>query len=141
MFRHHFAFNSVPISIKRSFPSCVSIIDCFEVFTERSADHLAKAQSYSNYKHHNTVKFLISLAPNGVISFKSKGWGGRVSDKVLTENCGIMKNLLPGDEILADRGFNIEDSVGYYGASLKMPPFTRGKKTFCEGSSFCSKAI
>ena len=75
-----------------------------------------------------THGFLISLAPNGVISFISKGWGGRVSDKVLTENCGILKNLLPGDEILADRGFNIEDSVGYYGASLKMPPFTRGKK-------------
>lgn len=35
-----------------------------------------------NYKRHNTVKFL-----KGVLSFVSKGWEGRVSDKHLTENC------------------------------------------------------
>ena len=30
--------------------------------------------------------------------------------------------------MLADRGFNIEDSVAFYCASLKIPAFTRGKK-------------
>ena len=43
------------------------------------------------------------------MSFVSKGWGGRVSDKHLTENCGILDNLSAGDQILADRGFNIQD--------------------------------
>ena len=36
--------------------------------------------------------------------------------------------LLPGDVILADRGFTIEKAAGMYCAEVKVPPFTRGKK-------------
>ena len=46
----------------------------------------------------------------------------------LTENCGLLENLLPGDLVLADRGFNIHDSAGLYCAEVKLPTFTRGKK-------------
>ena len=49
------------------------------------------------------MKFLICVKPQGVISFVSKAWGGRTPDNHFTENCGIMKYLLPGDVILADR--------------------------------------
>ena len=35
------------------------------------------------------------------------------------------KNLLPGDTILADRGFDIKDSV--LQANMSIPAFTRGK--------------
>ena len=30
--------------------------------------------------------------------------------------------------MLADRGFSIADSVGFHGARLYIPAFTRGKK-------------
>ena len=63
-----------------------------------------------------------------MVSFVSKGWGGRVSDKHLTENCGILNYLQPGDQILADRRFTVQDSVGLYCAEVKVPPFTKGKK-------------
>ena len=68
--------------------------------------------------------------PSQVISYNiiSQGWGGRVSDKHLTENCGLLNYLEPGDVILADRGFTVQDSVGLCCAEVKMPPFTRGKK-------------
>ena len=56
--------------------------------------------TWSNYKHHNTVKFLIGVTPQGVISFISKAWGGRVSDKYLTENSGLLRKLFPGDIVL-----------------------------------------
>ena len=46
----------------------------------------------------------------------------------LTENCGLLQNLLPGDLLLADRGFTVEESVDMYCAEVKIPPFTRGKK-------------
>ena len=68
---------------------------------------------WSNYKQHNTVKLLIAITPQGTISFISKTWGGRVSDKYITERCGILDKLLPGDLVLADRGFTIPDSVGF----------------------------
>ena len=39
-----------------------------------------------------------------------------------------MDNLLPGDLVLADRGFRIQDQVGLYCARVETPAFTRGKK-------------
>ena len=119
---------TMPMDFRSSFKKCVVIIDCFEVFCERPKPLKARAQTYSNYKHHNTVKFLIGIAPQGVITFVSKGWDGRVSDKHITEQCGILDLLQPGDQVLADHGFNVQDSVGLYCAEVKLPPFTRGKK-------------
>ena len=45
----------------------------------------------------------------------------------MTEQSKILKNLLPGDVVLADRGFNIEECVGLYCASLKIAAFTKEK--------------
>ncbi len=67
---------------------------------ERPTSLKARAQTWSNYKHHNTIKFLIGIAPQGVITFISKGWGGRVSDVYLTEHYGLLEKLLPGDLVL-----------------------------------------
>ena len=118
---------TMPMEFRTNFKQCVVIIDCFEIFIERPTNLKARAQTWSNYKHHNTVKFLIGISPQGAISFISKGWGGRVSDVHLTENCGILDKLLPGDLILADRGFNIHESAGLFCAQVKIPPFTKGK--------------
>ena len=118
---------TMPMVFRNHFRKCICIIDCFEVFCERPNRLKARAQTYSQYKHHNTVKFLIGITPQGSVSFISKGWGGRVSDLHLTEHCGILNNLLPGDLVLADRGFNIQESIGIYCAEVKLPPFTKGK--------------
>ena len=76
----------------------------------------------------NTIKFLIVISPQGVITFISKAWGGRTSDKYLTKNSNFLNNLLPGDVVLADRGFDIAESVGFYCAEVKIPAFTKGRK-------------
>ena len=123
-------------SLRKTMPDCFSasfgdkvavIIDCFECFIERPSSLLARASTWSQYKHHNTVKFLIGIAPQGVITYISDAWGGRVSDKYLTEHCGILKKILPGDIVLADRGFDISDSIGAMQAKLHIPAFTKGK--------------
>ena len=53
------------------------------------------------------------------------GWA--LSDVHLTEHCGVLKKLLPGDVVLADHGFDIADSVGAMQAKLHIPAFTRNK--------------
>ena len=103
------------------------IIDCFEVFINRPSNLLARAQTWSSCKHHNTVKVLIGITPQGTISYVSQPWGGRTSDKFLTENCGILNKLLPGDLVLADCGFTIAESVMFQQAQLAIPAFTKGK--------------
>ncbi len=70
---------------------------------------------------------LFGITPQGTVSFVSEAWGGRVSDKKLTESCGILDKLLPGDVVLADRGFDVSESVGMMQARLHIPAFTRGK--------------
>ena len=49
---------TMPLSFKANFKQCVVVMDCFEVFCERPKALKARAQTWSHYKHHNTVKFL-----------------------------------------------------------------------------------
>lgn len=123
-------------SLQKTMPECFRasfgtkfavIIDCFEIFIERPSNLQARTSTWSSYKHHNTVKILLGIAPQGVVSFVSEPWGGRVSDKYLTDHCGILDKLLPGDIVLADRGFDITESVGMMQAKLHIPAFTKGK--------------
>ena len=123
--------------LRKSMPMCfraayqnkvVVIIDCFELFTEKPSGALNQVQTYSNYKHHQTVKYLIGIAPQGMVTFISNGWGGRTSDKHIVEKSGLLNNLLPGDILMADRGFKISDDVAFYQAKLVIPDFTKGKK-------------
>ena len=86
-----------------------------------------------SYKHHNTVKFLIGMTPQGVVSFISQAWGGTVSDKFLPENSGLLKNLLSG------KRFDIADSVGFYQAKLYIAAFTRGKILLSAKDVICRK--
>lgn len=117
---------TMPMEFRKHFGTKLSvIIDCFEIFTERPSNVLAKAQSWSQYKH-NTVKFLIGITPQGSLSFISNAWGGRSSDKFITENSGFLSKLLPGDIVLADRGFDVAESIGLVGAEVVIPAFTKG---------------
>ena len=119
---------TMPECFQESFAKKVAIIvDCFEIFLERPSNLQARAYTWSNYKHKNTVKVLIGIVPQGSVAFVSEGWGGRVSDKYITEHSGILSRLLPGDIVLADRGFDIAESVGVQQAKLHIPAFTKGK--------------
>ena len=97
-------------------------------FCVKPTNLLARAQTFSSYKYHKTVKVLIGITPQGCISFVSEAWGGRTSDKYLTENCGLLNNLLPGDLVMADRGFTVHDGVALKQAKLIIPAFTKGKE-------------
>ena len=141
-------------AIQRTMPYCfrvhyglkvTAIIDCFELFIEKPSSLFARACIWSQYKHHNTAKYLIAITPQGVVSFISRGWGGRVSDQYITEHSGFLRNILHGDVVLADRGFLISESLGARGASFQILAFTRGRsqlsameiKLTRKGDRFC----
>ena len=101
------------MGFKTFFGNRVSILDCTEIFIEHPYKQGLKHGVNTNTMH-NTIKVLLAITPQGTISFLSKAWGGQASDKYITEYCGALNNPLPGNLILADRGFTIEDSVSLY---------------------------
>ena len=76
---------------KAGYGNVRTIIDCSEVFIECSKSLNTQALTWSDYKHHNTIKFLIGISPTGFVSFLSKCYGGRASDKfICNEKCGLL---------------------------------------------------
>ncbi len=131
----------MPISFKILYPRCIGIIDCSEIFIEIPSSFKARSKTYSNYKKHNTIKFLIAITPCGCISYLSKCWGGQGSDKAITQMSGFLNYLEPGDVILADRGFTVADDLVLYGAKLEIPAFTRGKQQLSQREVEYSKQL
>ncbi|XP_077521801.1 uncharacterized protein LOC144132927 [Amblyomma americanum] len=116
---------SIPDSFNR-YELSTCIIDCFEIFIERPGNLKRRNRTYSRYKSHNTAKVLHAIAPCGFVMFVSKPYGGRASDRFITQHSGFLKFLAPGDTILADRGFTISDLLPA-GVKLMLPSFSKGR--------------
>ncbi|XP_077498472.1 uncharacterized protein LOC144109521 [Amblyomma americanum] len=115
---------TMPASFREHYPMCIVIIDCTELETEMRPGIEKRNLWYSNYKGRYTLKYLIGIAPNGLITFISKGFGGRTTDAVVTTESKLLSLLEPGDVILADKGFPaIRTGVDAQQATLVMPPF------------------
>uniref|UniRef100_A0A3P8XL85 DDE Tnp4 domain-containing protein n=1 Tax=Esox lucius TaxID=8010 RepID=A0A3P8XL85_ESOLU len=109
---------NLPAALRSTYPDCAVIIDYFSVTLEKPGSEgnlLCVSISGSN-----TLKYLIGMAPQGVVTFVSKGSPGSVSDKSLAESCGFLSKLLPGDIVLADKDLDIGESVAIRGAQLNI---------------------
>ena len=123
------AQNYYPDCFKK-YKNVIAIIDCTEVPIQRPSIALANGQIYSFYKGRPTAKLLVACTPVGTVSFVSCGAGGAMSDKRLVKESGILSKFEPGDTVLADRGFNIQELLLPFQVNLVIPPFLKKKKQF-----------
>lgn len=130
----------MPSSFQQKYPSTRVVIDATEFRMEKPANPDVQAATWSNYKNTNTFKLLVGVTPNGVISFLSPLWGGRISDKQITIRSDLFDLLEPGDAIMADRGFDIA-SLMPAGTSLNIPPFLGVKTQFDEEELVATRRI
>ena len=81
-----------------------------------------QSSTWSDYKHHNTAKFLVACTPNGAISFVSPLYVGAISDVELTRVSGFVNKISSygTDQIsvMADKGFTIQDQLNTVGVKL-----------------------
>ena len=114
-------------AISKSFKNLRVILDCTEFFCEAPANFEHQRNLYSHHKGHTTFKVLIGCTPNGGISFVSEIYEGSIFDREIVIKLKLPEYLLPGDVVLADRGFTIHDLLEEVGAYLNISPFLRNK--------------
>ena len=65
------------------------------MYIQRPKELNLQAVTYSDYKKHNTMKVLVGITPRGKISFRSKLWGGRASDRYIVHNSNFLELVEP----------------------------------------------
>ena len=65
---------------------------------------------------------------SGQITFLSNLYNGSVSDREIVIKSGFIELVEPGDNVMADRGFNIRDLLLHRNAFLNIPAFSDGKQ-------------
>lgn len=131
----------MPQTLRNKYPSLRCTIDCSETFIERPRDLKLQACTWSDYKHHNTLKYLVAIAPDGLISFISRAWGGRTTDRYIVQKSGFLDLIEPYDLILADRGFTIREDLLFKNAYLEIPPPSAGLQQMARDSVLKTKKV
>ena len=127
MFLPRNAFRENLPAVFRSFKNIRCIVDCTEIFCEVSRDYGRQSNIWSQYKHHTTMKCLIAVTPTGGACFISDLYEGSIDDVTLFEKCGILNHINPGDALLVDRGFTVQELLLSKQASIFIPPFLGGR--------------
>ena len=127
----HQVTGTLPTAFRERFPTTYAIIDGTEVFIETPSDLAMQSSTWSQYKHHNTVKFLVACTPNGAICFV---FVGSISDVELTRTSGLLDALKdkPGVSIMADKGFTVRDQLSEINVGLNIPAFLNEKQLSAE---------
>ena len=125
----------------RDLPDLHSIIDCTEIFIETPKDLFLQSATWSDYKHHNTIKILVACSPHSSVMFVSPAYLGRISDKALTLDCGYLDQLPMHSMIMADKGFNIGNECADRCISLHVPPGKRGQSQMSKACVAKTKKI
>ena len=99
------------------------------------------ATLFAFYKTMLESDVLIGITPNGVMSFVSKCYEGSISERKLVELSRLLEKLEPGDEIMADKGFQIQDLLAPLGVRLNVPPFLAGNTQMSEIDVIHTKKI
>ena len=137
----HIVQKYMPVAFKEQYPNTRLVIDCTEFGIERPSSLVTQATTFSSYKNKNTVKVLIGIIPSGAVVFVSPTYEGSISDKKLVEQSGLLDKLEVGDEIMADKGFDIQDLLAPIGVKLNIPPFLSSNSQFSSEEVMHTKKI
>ena len=105
----------------KSMPDLNSILDGTEFFIQTP-----KNPDLQKHKHHNTLKVLVCVAPNSMITFLSKAYVGSVSDKEITNRSKFLDFVPPYTQIMYDKGFNLGEESANRFITVSVPPGRKG---------------
>jgi len=125
----------MPEQLRKDYPTTFVILDGTELKVERPSSLRTQSMCYSDYKSATTLKGLVGIDPRGSFTFISMLFSGSISDKQITKQSGLLKllkqlldigKLKPGDGVMVDKGFLIQEEIKGLGLKLHIPPFAPG---------------
>lgn len=122
--------NSIENNIPKGFINFMStrvIVDGTETAIETPKCLACRIRTYSFYKGCHTIKFMVGISPDGLITFVSDVFGGKASDKHIFETGSILNKCEIGDSVKADKGFLIEESCNKCRSQINSPSFFEKK--------------
>ncbi|XP_078491081.1 uncharacterized protein LOC144747146 [Ciona intestinalis] len=115
----------------KPFSSTRIILDATEIPIEKPSHVLSQRVTFSNYKNRNTLKTMIGISPNGLVTFVSPSYGGSCSDRQIIENSELYVKSSEffgaGESIMADRGILVQDLFASANVKVNIPTMLRGK--------------
>ena len=103
------------------------VIACSELFIQTPKNHILQRLTWSSYKRHNTLKVLIGVSPNSMITVISQAFCGSIFDKEICLRSRFFDLLEPYCTIMADKGFLISQECAARRIHLIVPPGRRGQ--------------
>lgn len=76
------------------------------------------------------MRGLVGLSATGALEFLCKIYTGSISDPELTKMSNMIDYLHPWDDVMADKGFDVQDDMhatGGGGGTVNIPSFLEGK--------------
>lgn len=130
-----------PECFRNKYNGTTVIIDATELYIETPTNPEAQQLTFSTYKNGNTLKALVGITPSGSVCFVSNLYGGSISDKEITVKSKLMDKLQYGDEVMADRGFNIQELLASKGVKVNVPPYMNEAGQFTEQEMLNTRRI
>lgn len=136
----------MPFDFHDKYPNTRVVIDATECPIKKPGLPIAQQITFSTYKNRNTIKALIGIAPSGLITYVSPCYGGSASDRQIIERSEILQKFDYNDEIMVDKGLNVQDIFISHGVKVNMPAFFKkgnqiGPDTLRETRKIASKRV
>ena len=111
-------------------PRWIAINDCTEFYTQMPSKLDLQGVVWSEYYHRHTAKALIGITLWGSVCFCSKLYPGGISNPEIFRKSGTVDLINPGDQIMVDKGFLIDEDVITHGGVVIRPAFKNTKQQF-----------
>ena len=132
----------MPYDFGKKFPMTRIILDGTEFPIKKPKKPLLQQVTFSTYKNRNTLKIIVGATPGGLISHIPGVYGGSASDRALMEHdTAFFRKIEPKDEVMVDKGFNIQDLLAPYDVKLSIPTFLKKRNQFKPSSRLSDKKI
>lgn len=118
-----------------------AVIDVIEMNIQSPKELCCQIASYSSYKSNYTIRYMTAVSPAGLITYTTKAFLGKSSDKAIFEKSQFIKLFEKGDGLMTDRGFLVDDECMKNEVKLVRPPFLRDKSKFSREEALLNAKI